>query len=89
MKKNGKLALSGQLKVADGGRFVIPQEVRRHLNIEVGQNVSYDVIDDQLVITTPQAALRRLQEMVKGSVPDGVSLVDELIRERREEGERE
>lgn len=89
MKKNGKPGLSGQLKVADGGRFVIPQEVRRHLNIEVGQNVSYDVIDGQLVITTPQAALRRLQEMVKGSVPDGVSLVDELIRERREEGERE
>jgi len=81
--------MSGQVKIANGGRFVVPQDVRRSLGIEVGQNVSYHVSDGQLVITTPQAALSRLQELVKGSVPEGASIVDELIRERREEAERE
>ena len=89
MKKNGKIKMAGQMKVANGGRFVVPQDVRRSLGIEVGQNVSYHVSDGQLVITTPQAALRRLQDLVKGSVPEGVSIVDELIRERREEAGRE
>lgn len=89
MTKNGKITMSGQMKVAAGGRFVVPQEVRRYLGIEVGQNVTYHAANGQLTITTPQAALRRLQELVKGSVPEGVSIVDELIRERREEVERE
>jgi bifunctional DNA-binding transcriptional regulator/antitoxin component of YhaV-PrlF toxin-antitoxin module len=81
--------MSGQLKVANGGRVVVPQEVREYLGIEIGKNVSYSVEDGRLMITTPQAALRRLQEFVKGSVPQGESIVDELIRERREEAERE
>lgn len=75
--------------MTNGGRFVVPQDVRRYLGIDVGQKVSYHVSDGQLTITTPQAALRRLQELVKGSVPEGVSIVDELIRERHEEAERE
>ena len=36
---------------------------------------------------TPKAsdALKRLRESLRGTVPDGVSVVDELIAERRSE----
>lgn len=81
--------MSGQLKITGGGRLVVPRDVRRFLGIEVGNSVSYTVEDGRFVITSPKVALRRLQKMVKGSVPKGVSVVDELIRERREEAERE
>jgi vacuolar-type H+-ATPase subunit H len=35
------------------------------------------------------AAIKRAQEIVRKYVPEGISLADELIRERREEAGRE
>ena len=47
------------------------------------------VVDGELRVLTPDAALARLQEMVCDAVPEGVSLADELIAERRAEARRE
>jgi hypothetical protein len=41
------------------------------------------------VTASCSAAIRRLQALVRAAVPEGVSLVDELIAERREEARRE
>lgn len=76
-------------KVAEGGRIVIPARFRKALGIEVGESVTLSVSDDELRVVSSRAALRRLQALVKKHVPAGVSLVDELIRERREEAENE
>ena len=38
---------------------------------------------------TIQAAVRRAQDMLRQLVPEGVSLVDELIEDRRREVEEE
>jgi len=45
--------------------------------------------DGDLVVTTPEAALQKLQALVRKHVPEGVSLVDELLAERRAEATRE
>ena len=77
--------LTVKTKVAEGGRIVIPTKLRQALGIEIGENVTLSVKDNILQITTQKEALRRIQALVRRHVPEGVSLVDELIKERREE----
>lgn len=76
-------------KVTQGGRIVIPADIRKRLGIEIGENLNLELENDSLRITTRQAALRRIQESLTKLVPKGVSLVDELIADRRREAENE
>jgi AbrB family looped-hinge helix DNA binding protein len=76
-------------KVAHGGRIVIPAEIRKQLEIEVGENVNLEVENGSLRVTSSRAALRRLQDRLRKFVPEGVSLVDELIADRKEEAANE
>lgn len=76
-------------KVTQGGRIVIPVEMRKQLGIEVGENVNLEMEDGSLRITTRQAALRRIQASLRKIAPEGISVVDELIADRRKEAENE
>ena len=76
-------------KIGEGGRIVIPKGIRNAIGAEIGDSVTLSVENNSLQITTRKEALRRLQALVRKNVPPGVSLVDELIRERREEAARE
>jgi AbrB family looped-hinge helix DNA binding protein len=71
------------------GRLVIPAELRRALRLEPGETLVIRVEDDRLVLERPLAALARLQRAFSEAVPAGVSLADELIRDRRAEAERD
>lgn len=81
--------VSVKTKVTEGGRIVIPAKLRQALGIEIGENVTLSVKDNALQITTQKEALRRIQALVRQHVPEGVSLVDELIKDRREEAANE
>ncbi len=72
-------------KVTEGGRIVIPANVRRALDMRVGEDVTLEIDRDELRIRTSHAALRRLQKMVRERVPAERSIVDEFLRERRKE----
>lgn len=76
-------------KLTQGGRIVIPAEMRKQLGMEIGDQVNIEIRGESLQVTTSRSALRRLQEHLKKCVPPGVSLVDELIDERRREAENE
>lgn len=76
-------------KVTQGGRIVIPAEMRRRLGIEIGDDVSVAVDGGSLRIQTQKESIKRAQALVRKFVPEGVSLVDELIAERRREAENE
>ncbi|MBI3744615.1 MAG: AbrB/MazE/SpoVT family DNA-binding domain-containing protein [Chloroflexi bacterium] len=78
-----------QVKVGPQGRIVIPAALREQLGFKEGTVLSAGAEDGSLVLETPQNALRRLQEEFSKHVPPGVSLVDELLAERREEARRE
>ncbi len=69
--------------------MVIPAEFRKQLGIKPGDEVQIDLAEDHMRLSTRTMALRRAQEIVRRYVPAGVSLADELIRERREEAARE
>jgi AbrB family looped-hinge helix DNA binding protein len=68
---------------------VIPAEYRHALGIRPGDQVRIELQDGHLRLSTREMALKWAQERVRRYVPAGVSLADELIRERREEAARE
>jgi AbrB family looped-hinge helix DNA binding protein len=78
-----------EVRVGPQGRLVIPVELRKALELEPGEVLVGRVEDKRLVLERRAAVLERLQARVAAAVPEGVSLVDELIAERREEARRE
>lgn len=79
-----------EFKVSDGGRVVIPAELRHKHGIEIGDTVVWRDDGDGLRLTSRMAGIRRAQQIVaKYKRPGDPSMVDELIRERREEAARE
>lgn len=70
-------------RVAEGGRIVLPAEYRRALGLRIGDEVILHLENGEVRILTPQEAIRRAQTLVRRSIPQGRSLSDELIAERR------
>lgn len=70
------------------GRLVIPAPLRKELGIDTGDVLAASIQRDRLVLEPRSAVLARLRERA-GAVPRGVSMVDELIAERRREAKRE
>lgn len=77
------------LKIDSAGRVLIPAEMRAAMMVKSGDMVTARVIDGELVLLSRDAAIRKAQQMVRRHVPEGTSLSDELIAERREEARRE
>lgn len=80
---------SRHVRIAPGGRVVIPAEFRKALKVGVGDDLVIELVDGELRLRSLDAAIKRVQAIVRKYVPEGVSLADELIRERREEAARE
>ncbi len=74
--------------VGPQGRIVIPAHIRRALGMLPGETLVARVDDGRLVLETREHILARVQSWF-AQVPRDVSLVDELIAERREEARRE
>lgn len=73
-----------RLKVNENGRVVIPAAFRKALGIYPGDTVILSVEDDELRITTMKRRIERAQQRAQKYLKPGISLVDELIAERRE-----
>ena len=71
--------------VGPGGRVVIPAEYRAALEIKEGDAVFMRLDGEELRLVSDATETRRVREMIARYVPEGVSLADELIRERRRE----
>ena len=76
-------------RVGKNGAIELPEAFRTALAIREGDHVQLLLEDDAIRILTRDAALRALTNDVQRYIPDGVSLVDELIAERRAEAVRE
>lgn len=78
-----------RLKVNENGRVVIPAEFRKALGIKAGDEIILRWDDDELRITTMKRRIERAQRHVRQYVRPGVSLVDELLADRKREAARE
>jgi len=74
-------------RLAEGGRIVIPAEYRQALGLHTGDEVILRLEDGTLRIFTPAQAIKHAQELLRPYLPQGRSLSDELIAERRTEAE--
>ena len=79
---------STKVSVGPQGRLVIPSEIRHKLKIGPGDVLVAVVEGDRLVLEKREAVLQRLRRRF-AHIPQGVSLADELIAERRIESRRE
>ena len=77
------------MKMSDGGRVVIPVEIRNSMGLKEGDTVLWELRGGEAVLTTRLMQMREAQTMVRQHLPAGVSLVDELIAERRAENARD
>ncbi len=78
-----------RLRMNENGRVVIPASFRKALGIRPGDEVILWLEDDELRITTMKRRIEHAQRRARQYVKPGVSLVDELIAERREAAKRE
>lgn len=76
-------------KVSKGGKVAIPSSCKKALNISDGDELLFDINDNQVVISPVKFALKKVRKMLKEHNPDGKSLVDELIQERKRETDNE
>ena len=74
------------VQVSKGGRIVIPAEIRQKIAISAGDKVLLNGSDDihELRIATRKQRLQQALDLVKQHVTTTDSVVDELIRERRQ-----
>ncbi len=78
-----------RITVGADGRIVIPAEMRAALRLGADGVITARVVDSEMRISTPGEALRRVQEQLEPLANSlkkkGISMVDELISDRREE----
>ncbi len=72
-------------KMVEGGRILVPAAIRRAMRPEKGDTVLLELHGEELRVRSAAAALRRLQGSLREKIPPGVSLVEELIADRRAE----
>ena len=73
------------VKLGASGRVTLPMAYIEALGLREGDDVQLELAEDELRVVPKDVAIARVQDLVRRYVPDGVSLVDELIAERRRE----
>jgi AbrB family transcriptional regulator (stage V sporulation protein T) len=71
------------------GRVVLPAELRKEFGIEDGAEVIFSRTEHGIEIKTLEEVVKQAQEVYTRYLKPGISLADELLRERREEAERD
>lgn len=79
---------TNEVQVGAQGRLVIPAALRKALGLKPGDRLIARQDGESLVLERREAIERRLQERFR-HIPKEVSLVDELIAERRAEAAKE
>ena len=88
-KNKGTKPVAAKVRLGPDGRVVIPAAYRETLNLTEGDTLFARVEGGEIRLITPMAAMRQAEAIMREVVPDGISLVDELIADRRREAESE
>ena len=75
--------------MSENGRILIPVEIRRAANIKPREALTVRVDDDGIHIQTRGQAIRQAQAAIRRATGGRKGLLDEFLKERREEAARE
>jgi bifunctional DNA-binding transcriptional regulator/antitoxin component of YhaV-PrlF toxin-antitoxin module len=78
-----------RLRMGASGEIVLPASMRSALGLRPGDSLIATIEDGEVRMMTLSTAIRKAREIVRQYVPKDVSLVDELLEDRRREFERE
>jgi bifunctional DNA-binding transcriptional regulator/antitoxin component of YhaV-PrlF toxin-antitoxin module len=78
-----------KVRVGSDLSIVVPSTLSEALGLKEGDVLFARVENGEIHLLTPTAAARRAQAIVRQFVPEGISLVDELLEDRRREVEAE
>lgn len=80
------------VKMSEGGRVVIPAELREQLQFKQGDQLLMEVKNGALVVTSKSQRIAQIRDEILAAMPPleaGRSLADELIAERKAEAAKE
>ena len=77
------------VQVAENGRMNLPADVRRGLGLTGAGRVILTQDENGVTITTAHHALKRIRTLAAPFKPEGRSVVDELLADRREDASRD
>ena len=78
-----------QTRMSKEGRVLIPAEFRRALGLKAEEPMNICVVDGELRLSSRMEGIRRVQAIAAKYKRPGVSVVDEFLRDKREEAARE
>jgi hypothetical protein len=82
-------ATPGKIPVTAEGNVVLPAIIIQALALKAGDVLFVRIHDGEIHLLTRKAVTRRVQALAREFVPQDVSLVDELLEDRRREVEAE
>lgn len=89
MEENDKQPIRAKTRISANGRIVIPASIRQALGVKAGDSIVMEAQDGVLRIESYPTLVTRIQREFAQLIPPGVSLVDELLADRREEARKE
>jgi hypothetical protein len=78
-----------RVDISADGEVRLPRHILEAAGTGPGRHLLVRFEDDEIKLVTPEATTRKIRALLPKLVPEGVSLVDELLAERRREFERE
>ncbi len=84
-----KKRLETRARLNESGRLVLPKEIRDFLGAQPGDVLFFTEDGEGVRIETQKQRLRKIQAHIMSLVGPDVSMVDELIAERRKEFRKE
>lgn len=76
-------------KIVKGGKVSIPAVYLKSLRLKEGDEVIFNLNNNELTLTPIKTSLQKVREMINQYLDSNVSLVDQLIAERRAEAKNE
>jgi bifunctional DNA-binding transcriptional regulator/antitoxin component of YhaV-PrlF toxin-antitoxin module len=84
-KMTGYYMLTTKVKLSQGGRIVLPTQIRKALAIEIGDELFMKVENQQLKIFSFRHAVKEAQMLMAKYNPKKKQLSEEIIEDRRHE----
>lgn len=77
--------LATKIKISQGGRMIVPKNIRKALGIEIGDELCMRVENQELRVFNVRNAIKEAQKLMAKYNPQKKRLSDEIIKDRKDE----